>query len=606
MHWGSGARVSATPASTVPDVGVAGTLTGKRLMPRALLPLAVVVGAPLLGLLCLRAPLINALAYRDPWFYSGYGWALEHHVEIFGWFYYTVRFPVVLPIAWSTAVLGPVLGYLALRCVLLVGVDWLMYACIRRFSSPAVAIASILLLNLNPFYLRLILWDYTSFIALPCSIAGAALWLMATRERAFAPLFVSGALLGAAVFANALSGVIVAPLLLVEALAAGRRGLPGIGWAAARVASAMLGVAVVFLLGYLGYRTALGSYSPRDLIDPTLHFLRSTDQAVAPLQRPPSEWLVQEARIWAPVLLCLATLLVLGREVFRDDLRARFAQFAVAYTATLWLYRFTATSAVIETWWAYSMTAATMAFALPVVLDALGRRTADRSLQRALVASAVIAVALTDLLVRNATSAALRLYQEMSYRGGVIVIVVMAGIVAAITMRFLRDARGRTLGVSAFFATFAVLSLAPARYIGINKTGEFGPDGKAELASYRAAYDMTRLLKQDDQPTARALIWSTMFGEANIVWTNLPHQGGGVQDAEHPLPLTTLGPVGTSAVSYPATKSIIALSEAAVDMQAAIRTLRRSGYIVRVERRGSWADGHLYYELLAVVGRGRG
>ena len=72
----------------------------------ALLPAAVVLAAPLVGVLALRAPLFNNLAYRDPWFYSGYGWTLGHHVEIFGWFYYGVRFPVTLPIAWTTSLFG--------------------------------------------------------------------------------------------------------------------------------------------------------------------------------------------------------------------------------------------------------------------------------------------------------------------------------------------------------------------------------------------------------------------------------------------------------------------------------------------------------------------
>src|SRR4051794_19483709 len=73
-------------------------------------PVASILLAPLLGLVILRAPVINVLFYRDPWFYSGHGWALSHFVEVFGWFYYAVRFPANLPIGWSTDLFGAVAG----------------------------------------------------------------------------------------------------------------------------------------------------------------------------------------------------------------------------------------------------------------------------------------------------------------------------------------------------------------------------------------------------------------------------------------------------------------------------------------------------------------
>ena len=38
------------------------------------LAIAAVLLAPLIGIAILRAPLVNAVLYRDPWFYSGYGW----------------------------------------------------------------------------------------------------------------------------------------------------------------------------------------------------------------------------------------------------------------------------------------------------------------------------------------------------------------------------------------------------------------------------------------------------------------------------------------------------------------------------------------------------
>ena len=73
-----------------------------------LVPWPVVLFAPVLGIVLLRAPLINVRHDNDPWLYSGYGWTLAHHIEIFGWPYYADRFRVILPIAVSAGLLGPV------------------------------------------------------------------------------------------------------------------------------------------------------------------------------------------------------------------------------------------------------------------------------------------------------------------------------------------------------------------------------------------------------------------------------------------------------------------------------------------------------------------
>jgi len=203
---------------------------------------AVVLLAPVLGVVVLRAPLFNNLAYRDPWFYSGYGWGLAHDVEIFGWFYYSVRFPVTLPIRWSTDIFGPVAGYVVLRYVLLAGAGALLYVCVRRFASRRVASAAVVILALNPLYLRLVLWDYTTFIALPCAIMGVVLWFMSSSggRGLFWPFVASGALLGASVFANIFSASLVVPLLAVEAVVALRRGRREMAKLAARCASAAL------------------------------------------------------------------------------------------------------------------------------------------------------------------------------------------------------------------------------------------------------------------------------------------------------------------------------------------------------------------------------
>ena len=214
----------------------------------ALSPAAVVLLAPLVGVLVVRAPLMNNLAYRDPWFYSGYAWTLAHHVEIFGWFYYSVRFPVdpADPLGDRSVRPGDRLHPPALpdsrrdrRCALRVFPP--LHVGGGRMYRGRAAGDELLLL-------RMVLWDYTSFVAVPCSIAGAAIWFMASvRGRVLWQFVAAGALLGAAVFANALSASVVGALLLVEGIAALRNGPREILRLAVRCLSALAGALLVFV-----------------------------------------------------------------------------------------------------------------------------------------------------------------------------------------------------------------------------------------------------------------------------------------------------------------------------------------------------------------------
>lgn len=571
--------------------------------PSRLFVAGTVLLAPIAGVVVLKAPLFNNLVYRDPWFYSGYGWTLTHHIEIFGWFYYAVRFPVTLPIGWTTDLFGPVTGYLVLRYAILAGTGAVLYACVRRFSSAGVATAAVLLLAFNPYYVRMVLWDYTSYVALPCAIAGVALWLMSsTRGRVFWPFVASGALLTASAFANALSVSFVVPLVAVEVIGSIRRGPAEIGRLVLRTASAAVGAVAVFVSGYLGYRYSIGAFSPRELVQPTIDFIRSNDQLAAPLQRPVSEFLEGEPRIYAPPLLCLAMVIALGRRLLEDSLRGRLAQYALGYVALLWLYRFAVTSSVLETWWAYNMAAISMCFAAPVILDELVRRTSEQRARMALVA-VLLGTAVTTFAIRSANASAVDAYERVRDNVPLLLALLGLGALTAVAMKAARDERARAVAAAAFFAVVTIVSLMPARYIGIGQTGEFAPDGRGEVLAYQAAYDMAKLLEGPDQPDSRILLWTTLSGLPMIAWTNLPHQFSSVQSPDAPIPaLNDLSPQAEDLVRHPTTDALLLLSEDPADMTRGVAELRREGVRPQVVSGGTWADGHLHYALVDVRG----
>ncbi len=562
---------------------------------------------PFVGVLLLRAPLVNALPYRDPWFYSGYGWSLAHDINVFGWFYYAVRFPVILPIAWSTAAFGPVAGYIILRYIILASVGGLLYACTRMFASRTVACVGVALLTLNPFYMREVLWDYTSFITLPCTIGGAALWYLGSgprsgRVRMMATTAGAGAFLGAAIYANAIAGLVLPALFGVEAVASLRCGWRGITRFAVRVAVALVGAALVFLGGYLGYCIYLGVLSPHELIRPTLEFLRSGNKLLAPFQRPVHEWIKGEPRIYGPVLVSLAIVVVVGRSIFRNTVRARIAQFAIAYTTIFWIYRFTMTSSLIETWWAYNMTAVTAAFGIPVILDEVTRRLKGSA--RLAAGGALVATGVTDLVIRSFSSTAIWCYNELRTHIFILALVLVASGACAVAVARLHSHAGRCTALVALCVLIAAITLTPAHYIGIDQTGEFSPDGKTELDGYQAAYDMNQLIAAKDTPEARVLLWSNLYGLADVGWTNLPNQMGGIENAEVPTPVPELNADELELLRYPTTSGVLVVSQSLNEVNSAAPALKQHGFDPRVERTGAWSDGKLHYALV-MLGRVR-
>jgi hypothetical protein len=82
----------------------------------------------------------------------------------------------------------------------------------------------------------------------------------------------------------------------------------------------------------------------------------------------------------------------------------------------------------------------------------------------------------------------------------------------------------------------------------------------------------------------------------------LPHQGGEIGNPEAPeLRLNKLTPDELGLVRYPTTRGLLVLSENPADMTSAVGALRRKRIRTVLRRRGTWADGKLFYELVDVA-----
>jgi hypothetical protein len=556
----------------------------------ALVPWAVVLLGPVLGVLLLRAPLLNMLTYLDPWLYAGFGWTLAHHVAIFGWPYYVDRFTVVLPIAVSTGLLGPVPAYFVLHYILMVGCGGLLYLAVRRFASVPVAAAAVCLLMLSPFFVRLMAWDYPTFVSLPCTIGGAALWYLgSTRGRALWTALAAGICLSAATYANAGAGLVLPALIGVEAVAAIRGGPRDVITLVLRGCAMAAGALLVLVVGYLGYRAYIGSFPLKLMFQATISFIRHTSLYAAPYLVAPSIFLRADPSIYAPVLVCVGTVTVLGRNLLSNTLRARMAQFAIAYTVVFWVYRFVGDTAVVELWFYYNMTAVTAAFAVPAILDEVGRR-GGLARVRVVAGVAIAATGVTDLVIRSLGQSPLR---SLSTHTVVLVCVLVAGCVAAILVARLKQPTARLIAVAAFSAIVAAIALSPERTIRL--TGEFSPFGtKAELEGYQVGYDMTQLIAEYDRPSSRVLLWDNLEGLGNAGWVNLGGHIGAYTVPDIPV----LTPSELAMLRDPTTTRVLAVSQSVDQIASAVPALEKRGLAPTLETEGVWTSGRLYYALI--------
>jgi hypothetical protein len=558
---------------------------------------AVIAGGPALCVVALRLPLINQLDYADAWFYSAYAWAPKHHFSVLGWTYFSVRFPAILSVGLFERVFDTHSGYVVLRYLLAVASGGAIFLCVRRFGGLLPALAACVLLYLDPFFSRMLLWDYSGFFSVAAGVAGFALWWW-SEGRSVWWAAVAGAALAAAVFANPVVGTAVLVLLVVETVAAVRIGRRATINYAYRLAISAVSSAVVFFAGYVSYRMIVPSTRVDDLVRPTIDYLRSNKQNSAPYQRPASGFLLHEVRIWAPVVLSLALIALLGRRVLKADVPARIAQVCIAYTAFLWLYRFTVTSSVIETWWAYDVVVFATAPATGVLVYELGRRIRSQPLSAAV---AVATSAVFSLVIRDATGTAAKAYRHIADSTTVLYAIVGLAAAAALVLA-VRSRWIRLGGAVVLFAALTVMLWAPSVFDGRGTTGVFVTDGGTEWRAYPAARQFLQIVRDYDAPRSRVYTWySGTLGLTNIAWTTLPQTGQTVQPLGVSEPLDHLDALGRARLLQPDAAYVLVLTTRSAELRSARHALVGGGFGDRAVRSSVLGSSGLRYELLRLT-----
>jgi hypothetical protein len=541
--------------------------------------------SPIIVVLILRLPLINQLNYADAWFYSSYAWVPKHDFEIFGWNYFAVRFPSTLSIGLFERAFGVGDGYVLLRYVLALACGTSVYLCVRRFASVQVSVAAAVLLYLQPFFSRSLLWDYT-FAEVAAGVMGVSLWYW-SEERRIAWTLLPGAALAAAAFANANFATGIFVLFVVEAVAAVRLGRRTAFRYGARLATAAVGAVGVFLIGYLSYLKILGSFGPYELLRPTVEFLRENSKNSGPYVQPVRLWLLHEPRLWMPVITSAALLAVLRGRTFGTAPLERIAQMCIAFTAFLWLYRFTVTSSVLEVWWSYSVLVAATAPALGVLLHEL---TGNLRKPKLWIAISVGAFALTAVIVRDVPGPSNSIYRAISEHRGLLLALLAIGLLSAALIS-VRSTGARATFSVIFVVVLSVMSFAPSVLDGRGTTGIFASSGSREWKGYEAGDQFMDLIQNYDSPSHRVFLWYPgTFGYVSIAWADLQQYGDTLNVVGAGESLGRLSPLGIARLDQPQVEYLMIMAPLSSELNKGLRALSRAGFEASTVHRGKFGE----------------
>jgi hypothetical protein len=340
---------------------------------------SLLIVAPVAAWWLLHISMFIQRGYLDPWLYTGVGQVFEQLVEVFGWPYYFVRFPVTFVNRLFCMNGMPELGFVLLRYALVLGAGGSLYMMALRQFGRVAAIAGYLFLFCNPLFLRVINWDLTPFLSVPAALAGMAIWLYDSQWSRWR--YAGAGALFCVAFNSHIFTITAIGCFLFGVVAADilqRRSLPGL---LARLLAAAAGFGVMWMMGWLYYRSLVGPVDPLLFLRVNVDAMRAGAGYAVEHARPFASWAAQQTYFYVP-FLWLAAGLVLVRRLGRTE--AGYIQWvilisAAAYGAFYLVYRFVLGQFVIEEFYYFGHIWALFPLVVPLVVgqlpvDAAGRR----------------------------------------------------------------------------------------------------------------------------------------------------------------------------------------------------------------------------------------
>jgi hypothetical protein len=523
----------------------------------------------------------------DPWFYTGYAQDPALLFNQSGWTYYSIRFPVIFLSHAFTQALGPMIGYVALRYLILVSVGALIFVWARRNFGLGVAVLSYLFLFCSPYFPRLLLWDYVQYLSIPLAFAGMLVWYMPTQRPALRGAIV-GFLFASAIASHFFIASAVGIFMLVECQFLFRTQRPSV--AVRQLLSMALGGIVCIAFG-LAYMTMVYRVFDPMYVFSILHgAVQAADNYTVAHS---SSFLSWGTRIWygyVPVVLAVSAGMMLGREALGTSNHARAWQFACAFTAFYWFHQLVLGRFIVENLY-YSFSLSIAVYLLfPVWLSLALRKLTDKQTQHRVLALLLAGVALVGAPLANRIWPSLYADILDTAQRSSFLLAVLAFCVACLTIALWSGAarsRGAIVLVSLplLVACFQLMVFTDQYY-----RQPFSEGRSREIAFRRAAIDLFSIYQAYTTPEKKVVNWTTkkelkiMTITAVVLLNNL----GGYWDQEG---LPVFGEKQKTHLNAPNVRYVLAVSEDKERIEIGANALKESGVRFEVVKKGTLGEG---------------
>jgi hypothetical protein len=456
-----------------------------------LLPL---IAVPLFGI-CL----VNQDSYLDPWLYTGYGRMLKLLVDIGGWHYYSVRFPVIGMISLFWSVFSEPLGYILLRYFVYVVVAIPLYNLIAKSFSRSAALVAVVTLVTTPLLARIILWDLPPFIATPAALAGICLWLTPTSRRsmhAIAAGFMFAAAINSHLFVATGIAAFLGVQFIIDCCAARSMRF------AADLAWACLGGGICMAIGVIYYSLAVHPVGLRTFVEPTVAIMMSGLDYHQQHQESASAIFAREFPSYVPFVVTAINGFVLGRTVFSTGVAARIFWFSAAYCGFYLFFHFVAGRNILGYHFYAGFLFPVIALQIPIIIQGLSqssRAAIGWSVPISFIAFLVLIPLLNSWV--PTIDYYFRFLQQNSI--GVVVVASLIGLVTVVTVAAARVGSFKP-GAAVALSLFLQIALFSHYAYASTFSAKRAP---YEFAVYMAGVDLIELLRQYDAIGHRVRIW---------------------------------------------------------------------------------------------------
>ncbi len=529
---------------------------------------------PVLAVAALGISVINQHGYVDPEYYTGYGQSFGRMWEVFGPKYFAARFPVIFVNVVSQQWLPGLGGYTLVRFLVFVSCAVPLYLLVRNTYGRPVALATYVFLLANPLLPRILCWDLTTFLAIPCALTGAVLWYASPQAGGPAVLG-AGFLFGLTLASQVFTGTAILAFLLVETLLS-RRTAEERRWMRSRLVALLMGGLLSLAFGLAFYWWQVGPVSPFSLWNSTWRAIKFSLRYGESHHLPFASYYAANYEMYVPVFTTLLLIVVNRARPLKDSLALRITWFSIAYLGAYVVAVFGLGMGIVQYFWYVAHLTIVVYLGIPVIIGRLTQ--AFGSAVAITFAAALVAVA---LVIRVWFTG---LDPLLSAAAGNGFVVLALGVLCAVCLGGLLVPRKVVvLGCAALIGVVVQMPFLSSAHRNIYNVQANVIEAPlfSTIVSYHA------LLNRYDRPGQRVRTWHATndvslrsVSSSNLLFT--------LQDPWEGEGMPALGELERRRLGDPTTSHVLLMATSASDLEAGLRSLASAGVAFASLEEGRW------------------